>query len=1447
MSTEEAAERLEKAAPEGADATDLVYVDELTNLFNRRYINVQIRALIEEAATGDEPLSLVMIDVDKFKNFNDTYGHQFGDKVLVQVASVMKKCVRDGDIAIRYAGDEFMLVLPGITAAVGRKICELVADFLKNERFKAGGVHENVSVTLSMGISQLPEDGTDLDSLVEQADRALYFSKHKGRDCISLPVDIPPDMISDSERFKVFPAREMVGRGEESLYFTDKLGQALLGKAGFILYEGVPGIGKTRLLDEFVNIAQRDRVLTLFDTCQEAKTGQPFGVLVKILDKFLMESEEDLGRFLLNLSDVELGVVAAQIPELALAENLPEAPSEDELSNQDRRFHLYNGLKRLVENVITEQPTAMILDDIHWLDEATLTLLGAVIREQKQARFCVAGMYNAADSMQLPQPLHRLLTEGDGLGEVDRRTLEPFTVSETGQLLGQIFKGFDKAEKFIHFVHKRTGGNPFFIEEMLKFMLRKGMIHREDYKWKIKPVSPEDIPADVTSLIEKRMESLHEEARNVSKDASVIGQTIDLETLKGVANMNESTLLEFLEKAKKENLLSLENMDKGNFDIRFNTPTMRDIIYKTIPDERRKDLHKRVGEFLEKSSGGDLSRVIWALSYHFKRTEALQKADEYAKVAARQASQLFSAEEAESYAAEEEEEEGELIGDPLSESDVVKFGELLRSLRVTLQRVSIYTSSHKVAISAIDGLFDQITDLLQRVNVLTISDIEGHIIVNRQELEGHTIENTSEENLIGLMREHGLRSLTLIQGLKKEEFTLLLNSLAEKQDMPVGEIMKKHRVRSVRMNKTKYIEEGASRSQRVGKSIPPPVSETDGGEGRDQARPDLPAAYGHDGRDVPVDMDPEAIARFLTSIMDMDGLQSGLSEIADGLDAEGSEFDPAAVRAAVAEQMLDRDPEQIAQILSMHEDPSMERLDLLGSLEALLEGPEGEDFAKRLAAALTTLRVLSGGEDGETEGGASVIQDLLDRIRSGAGAGQALPAPVEGEPVLEDGELSTGSESEAQVPVPRDERLDDYMQKLSTGRPIRWSPELKDDLADLVNSLAGEGRNEQVQALTRIVIHYSKSPSREVKTQAVEAVDTLLKEMRFPGCDDLRAGLMEDLLGLLQEEDLMENVKAISGIFEHQVPVLVHRGRYEALSKIVHVLAAKYGAGTSAPVEKREAAEAILEAVGRDDVLEVLLSDIQSGDPERQQYAMHLLIDLGKKAIEPLVEIVKASQDLRVRKASVSILKEIGPAAFQRALEELTIETHPPALKNLIHVCEAFGDREEPIEHMTHLLSHTSKLVKLEALRAFGRMKNDTSRRILTEQVQSQDADLQKTAVHLIGLYRYHEAADALISLLNDRRAFVGEGGEELQRVLCITLGKLKSELAVSSLEEIVKPKKALFGKRDAPESVRAAVVWALGEIGSRRSLEIVKGLGEGAGPTEREAISLVLSRESAS
>ena len=158
----------------------LATTDGLTNLYNHRFFQEQMLINIENSKRYENPFSLILIDIDFFKKFNDTYGHQAGDAVLKQVAEQIKKSVRSTDIVCRYGGEEMSVILTntGKEEAIitAQKICDAIA----SKPFKLSNTLER-NVTISLGVSTFPQNGQTPTELIEYADKGLYVAKDNGR------------------------------------------------------------------------------------------------------------------------------------------------------------------------------------------------------------------------------------------------------------------------------------------------------------------------------------------------------------------------------------------------------------------------------------------------------------------------------------------------------------------------------------------------------------------------------------------------------------------------------------------------------------------------------------------------------------------------------------------------------------------------------------------------------------------------------------------------------------------------------------------------------------------------------------------------------------------------------------------------------------------------------------------------------------------------------------------------------------------------------------------------------------------------------------------------------------------------------------------------------------------------------------------------------------------
>ena len=165
----------------------LATTDGLTELYNHRYFQDQMRMQIANCQRYNTEFSMIIIDIDHFKSFNDTYGHQAGDAVLKQVAQTLKNNSRATDIVCRYGGEEMSIILTNTDKEEAMKKAERVCSAVAERVFKLSAT-QTVHVTISVGVSTFPEDGETPQQIIEIADQGLYYAKEHGRNQVGLAI-----------------------------------------------------------------------------------------------------------------------------------------------------------------------------------------------------------------------------------------------------------------------------------------------------------------------------------------------------------------------------------------------------------------------------------------------------------------------------------------------------------------------------------------------------------------------------------------------------------------------------------------------------------------------------------------------------------------------------------------------------------------------------------------------------------------------------------------------------------------------------------------------------------------------------------------------------------------------------------------------------------------------------------------------------------------------------------------------------------------------------------------------------------------------------------------------------------------------------------------------------------------------------------------------------------
>jgi two-component system cell cycle response regulator len=160
---------------------ELAITDPLTKLHNRRYLTSQLAAMINDGVTRGAAISLTVIDLDYFKKINDTYGHDAGDEVLVEVAARLRRNLRGGDILARFGGEEFIVAMPDTDRFASAAVAERLRRAVETQAFVVNKGARQISVTASIGVATMDQPTITADALVKRADEALYEAKRAGR------------------------------------------------------------------------------------------------------------------------------------------------------------------------------------------------------------------------------------------------------------------------------------------------------------------------------------------------------------------------------------------------------------------------------------------------------------------------------------------------------------------------------------------------------------------------------------------------------------------------------------------------------------------------------------------------------------------------------------------------------------------------------------------------------------------------------------------------------------------------------------------------------------------------------------------------------------------------------------------------------------------------------------------------------------------------------------------------------------------------------------------------------------------------------------------------------------------------------------------------------------------------------------------------------------------
>src|SRR5208337_4931495 len=494
-----------------------------------------------------------------------------------------------------------------------------------------------------------------INTAVRKVRRALSDDPEAPRFVVTVPArgyrfvaEIRAPKTSRAVQFRARPPRGMVGRERELASLLSALDDAASRSGRLVLISGEPGVGKTRMADEVAAAADAKRMAILVGHCSEHDEAVAYLPFVEILEDFIDRASNP---------DVLRAALGDQGPELArlipkLKNILPELPPPLDLPPAQARRHLFNCVFDFVARIASEQPTLMILEDLHWADDSTLSLLDHLTQRLSDLPLMVIGTYRDAE-LNVTRPLAKTLEDLLRGRLATRVRLKGLSRDGVAAMLNSL-SGKSAPAVVVGEVFAETEGNPFFVEELFRHLEEENLLYDSAGQFRSKlQIAELDAPPSVRLVVGRRLARLSELTQKVLATAAVIGRFFSFEILQASNDADADSILERVEEAEKAGLVfSVADSPKARFE--FSHELIRQAVLGGLSAARCQRLHLAVAKAFERidavasesKDGRRLDDHVAELAHHYARGGDPAKAVKYCLRAVHQCADLGSNAEA---------------------------------------------------------------------------------------------------------------------------------------------------------------------------------------------------------------------------------------------------------------------------------------------------------------------------------------------------------------------------------------------------------------------------------------------------------------------------------------------------------------------------------------------------------------------------------------------------------------------------------------------------------------------------------------------------------------------------------------------------------------------------------------------------------------------------------
>ena len=1378
----------------GMDPARLIFEDELTGISNRRFLQNYLKHKVRWADRDECVLSLIMTDLDGFKQLNDRFGHQFGDRALIWFAEQLKQVVGDEGLPVRNSGDEFMVLMPGCTKSQARSMAERLLQRFRDEPFNSR--EGELKLRLSIGVASAPDDAQDAESLIHMADTALYCAKNAGGNRIAVTDESEVREVFGSTGLNQARGVEVVGREAQLERVADGLDRLTLRESSFLLVEGAAGMGKSTFLETIRRKLSRNPLGQVVKVRgRREELFRPYYLTTDILVALLNQRPDQGLAVFDDLSPEELAYASHILPQLA-----QEGADESEQDEKLRREQIFNTFVRLIAKALESRPLILLIDDLHFIDYATLNLL-RVLATRDEAPVFVCGTFMdslPAKTEEQMTPLQRFLSSRRNELEIEEIKLTPLSPPNISTYIQTLFPAVRMPKDFEHELAQIIQGNPLFLGEILRKLVRDQKITLVGQQWVIRQMTSDELPSSLEEIVTEKLAALDEEARQLLAHASVFGEDVNLSALAASSENMEARVLEFVDRAADLGLLSSE-FQLNDETIHFISKRVLEIIYGKIQAPRKQELHERVGTYQEGLYEKKLLPSASILAYHFKRSTRQEKARTYEQLQRAQNTYVFNAREAVHYSGDEQANET-AVGPPLTEASRVHLPAVLRWLQTAVNNVKLYPSESAAIANGIQRLKGAIDEVLAENEQLHLHREDHELMVNGEPLELVGCEFVIE-GVFGMLRRMELVGIAFHRGLEERELHALIDTLGHAQPEEVNagfwlRFSAKHRVPHINLRQLRYTE----------------VAEEAG------------AAAAGRAAGAPGAATAEAQAIAVTESQSFDPQERDwICEVMRGLlgVARGIRLYPLKSKAVSAgiEHLL----QALRKILGQRRE-----LTLAAAGEALLvdgvrlSGAGVERLANSFVGFLASIK-LSGLTFTESIS-VQEIESFIGAMRQFSNEGgdgtfwerlaaeEGISSIRFGQNLYKVGELPTLLLLEEEAPAEPAESLPEPEDPTSEAEFAA----LLETLPERVVKLLLEEETSEIEVLLDYLFNGFERRSVLNRKQAVEACRSSLKTLS-PGFQYEFAKLMaEPLLTAFVSEEQPGVVREMGGLLQRMAGISIQFSAYALACRILSQLHGTYHQYQAAEDPRAESLAEHLDRQMEPATHELLVEDLSSTDPVRQRAAARVLAYVGRVAVPLLIDVVKGATEGRARQIAGGLLAEVAEEAGVLLKRTLAQETDVGQVVRILDVIDTVT-RDVNTE-LARALTDNSAEVRQAALRLAERLNDSQVVELLLEHARGPETELATSVIRWFGRIKAKGVVQEIVSMLTSTH--------EPARIIacCHALGQSADPVAIEPLATLLSARLALRRRRKWSSEVRAAAALALAKMGHADALAVLEG-----------------------